>query len=221
MGRPIYPKTYVILLGIGKTLVENGYREKTNKPNLFYKHTEGGYFYADLRGTEIVPIYEDPTALFYAFLEGPAWKQRRLWKREMEALHEQGCPIRLSFEFATTPPFDEVSSFVDESAGQFIWPTGICYYCGKDFQDEGEYCSKECEEKDRVRGLPKCEICGKPVEYEQRIEHHTSYFPERIIIVDRGCHNVIHNTDKYPSLKPSKEDILKFYAAKGNKELNI
>ena len=57
-GRKIYSKTFRILLFYGKLLEEAGYRESKKKPNLFYRKTEDVIFFADMRGTDEVPIWE-------------------------------------------------------------------------------------------------------------------------------------------------------------------
>ena len=97
-----------------------------------------------MRGTDEVPIWEDPTPLFYwKFVnEGekyPDWKKRRILVKKMNRLKEDfDVPTRLSF-------FEEC-----EPDGLFFGYGGIvgdgyCVVCGKDFQDEGLFCSKECE----------------------------------------------------------------------------
>jgi len=65
-GRRIYPKTFLILQKYGNILTELGWKESKNKPNLFYKEFDEIIVFADMRGTEIVPIWEDPCPLIYA-----------------------------------------------------------------------------------------------------------------------------------------------------------
>ena len=55
-----------------------------------------------------------------------------------------------------------------------------------------------------------------PVKYEVSRSfhtHHTSYKPEKTMTVCEGCHQDIHNTDKYPELVPddSRSDYPKKY----------
>lgn len=66
------------MLETGKKLKKLGYKESTTKPHLFYKHIKteirskdgqitrvNGAVFADLRGTEIVPIWSDSRPLIY------------------------------------------------------------------------------------------------------------------------------------------------------------
>ncbi|RZN14223.1 MAG: hypothetical protein EF812_05975 [Methanosarcinales archaeon] len=55
-GNIIYPSKFQRLKENGKIILSNGYFESKNKPNLFYKKIPQGQFYADMRGTEEVPI---------------------------------------------------------------------------------------------------------------------------------------------------------------------
>lgn len=213
-GRPIFPKPYAQMQHYAQILLKNGYAESKNKPNLFYKQIDQGRLYADMRGTEEVPIYQDQRPLFYAQLSCQPWLQRRIWKNELEFFWELGCEMRLSFLFAENPPFDKVSTEYDEENGQFNWPVGKCPHCGKDFQDEGEYCSPQCQEKDRIEGLEDCKVCHQKIEREEQIWHHISYFPEEFVCVHKGCHNKIHKTNLYPELKPDQADTIKFYQNK-------
>jgi len=65
-GRPIYSdKKWQQLLETGEILETIGYSESYNKPNLFYKPINGGAVFADLRGTDDVPIWGDLRPLVY------------------------------------------------------------------------------------------------------------------------------------------------------------
>ena len=99
---------------------------------------------------------------------------------------------------------------------------GYCERCGKDFQDNGSYCSDECE---RIASYEKfittynpdkknwviCEVCGKYVECISATKHHISYYPELTIPVHHKCHQKIHHTDLYTYLKPPVGDSKDFY----------
>ena len=56
-----------------------------------------------------------------------------------------------------------------------------------------------------------CCVCELPMGFKGTVLHHISYFPESKIRVHKQCHFLIHNTDNFPYLKPSKEEINKFY----------
>jgi len=104
------------MLNTGQKLTELGYQESRKKPNLFYNKVEHGVFFADLRGTEEVPIWDDQRPLFYWQLDEtlPAWKCRRLIKEELIRLGTRGGKCRLSFEFFNHPLFENTSAYVDE-----------------------------------------------------------------------------------------------------------
>jgi hypothetical protein len=143
----IYPSKFRILQKQGELLMKIGYKESKNKPNLFYKSAPKGVFFADMRGTEEVPIWKDTSPLFYWKFKAeiPMWKRRRLVNEELTNLDTKKIPIRFSYEVTNGAiEFEKTSSFIDNS---FItWDDGYCKFCNKDFQDEGSYCSKECEQ---------------------------------------------------------------------------
>lgn len=183
-------------------LQDLGYKESSSKPNLFFRKNEFGVFFADMRGTEIVKIWEDPSPLFYWDISEsiPDWKKRRMIKEELRRLASKGCRCRLSFYQECEPEglmFDS-----DED--------GFCNYCGKDFQDYGHYCSAGCEEKARRDSLPECSVCHQKMNRGSLIKHHISYYPEETILVCRACHHRVHNAYRW-NLKPPKEHVERFY----------
>lgn len=196
------------MLSTGQKLTELGYLESRNKPNLFFIKVEHGVFFTDLRGTEIVPIWDDPRPLFYWQIDEklPAWMCRRLIKEELMRLGTNGCRCRLSFEVHDNPIFENTSTFIDEENLVFGWDDGFCRNCDKDFQDEGSFCSKECEEEFRDKLKEVCEVCGEKIELFKEVRHHVSYSPEKVILVHASCHNKIHKTNLFPHLKPKKEE---------------
>lgn len=204
-GRPIYPKVYQKLISNAEKLKKSGYKESFNKSNLFYKKIPEGCFFADMRSSDIVPIWTDTRPLFYRKWEKdiPHWKKRRLIKQELEHLYKIGCECRLSFY---TPrswiEFENSSTIIDE--GYYYWDDGFCEQCGKDFQDEGSFCSKECEEKHHLSMLNECTICGKKLEYDEEIHHHVDYKNDVTILVCRTCHAKIHHStdEAYKQYKP-------------------
>lgn len=149
-GNEIYPKKFKILQENGNILLVKGYTESFNKPNLFFKQIQEGFFYLDMRGTMEVPIWEDQRPLFYGFFNEniPFWKRRRLLKKELIKMHHEKIPFRLSFEFGhNDPDFWDTLVIIDEENGVFKWDDGYCQFCNKDFQDEGEFCSEKCKGK--------------------------------------------------------------------------
>jgi len=199
-GNEIYPKTYNKMLGYSRVLKAHNYTESLGKPNLFYKHDGQAHFYsnqytmvtlfADMRGTELVPIWEDPSPLLYAQFSSnpPKWLMKRLLEQEYEELRV----CRLSF-FAEYEP----EGLMFSEGGD-----GYCIVCGKDFQADGLYCSPQCQQADENLGKIKCRVCGKVLEYNQTIEHHLEYAENKTILICRSCHLKIHRGTKLPHLKP-------------------
>jgi len=66
-GRPIYPHIFRKLAQTGRKLQSLGYQESSQKPNLFECKYKQVAFYADMRGTDEIRIWEDTRPLFYWF----------------------------------------------------------------------------------------------------------------------------------------------------------
>ncbi|MDA8346786.1 MAG: hypothetical protein M0Z66_15170 [Thermaerobacter sp.] len=64
-GRELYPHVFRKIQRIGRQLEELGYREARSKPNLFVCRNQTVTFFADLRGTDDVPIFVDQRALWW------------------------------------------------------------------------------------------------------------------------------------------------------------
>lgn len=214
-GSPIFPSKFKYLQKQASILLNSGYFESRRKPNLFCRKFKEGWFFADMRGTEEVPIWADVRPLFYWSFEAsiPLWKRRRLIKQELIHLFKVGCLCRLSFELHNCEEFEQTSAFINTEEGIFEWDEGYCTFCGKDFQGDGLFCSAQCESEYEISLKPVCDVCGRKI-FNNEIQHHVSYFPERVIAVHASCHNRIHKTDLYPDLKPSKEEINEFYKYK-------
>jgi len=99
-GRPIYPHVYAKMKQYGEDLLRAGYREAAKKPNLFHFWAGPVVFFADMRGTMMVPIWEDMTPLLYwSFRTSLPLRARQIcvyieWRR----LLALGVHPRLSFE---------------------------------------------------------------------------------------------------------------------------
>ena len=209
-GRTIYPRTFRQIQAHEAALLRLGYRESIQKPNLLLRATDEAVYFADMRGTDMVAIWEDPRPMFYVNFSHPTptWKRNRLTKEEVERLHEGGCPARFSF----------YSRLGDEWGESDDWD-GYCHECEKDFRRDGLFCSKECEERDRKRRAarsvtrsPTCAVCRRKIvesDYSgwnagdslgedhlprRLVYHHVSYNPEEVIHVCQGCHNRIHHS---------------------------
>jgi len=213
-GSTIFNYKFKELKKMEAILIHNGYMESKSKSNLFYKRHMLGRFYADMRGTKEVPIWEDTRPLFYWQFkpEVPMWKRRRAIKQELTGLFHVGCPCRLAYDFQMNcEEFKNTSTSVGED-GTYVWDDGYCEFCGKDFGGDSSFCSKECELKYFDSLKKPCLACGEKMQLFEGIRHHISYFPERIIFVHSKCHNKIHKTNLFPELKPDIDEINRFYS---------
>ncbi|MFW9890523.1 MAG: hypothetical protein ACFFER_20305 [Candidatus Thorarchaeota archaeon] len=206
-GNPIYSRTYRTLLEIGRKLETIGFRESFTKPNLFYRKMpievddveRDVSFYADMRGTDIVKIWEDPVPMVYLDGRGlPQWLQKRLLGSEVQRLEASNIPHRFSFFHGENDFFEaldrsrnvsrEFEDFMQHALYQlFEEEDGFCKACGRDFQAGGLWCSDECREKLRTKlysehvetlereisGLELCAIC------RTKISSNTSLFEAR------------------------------------------
>ena len=107
-GRPIFSETtWRKLVDTGKKLEALGYVESSHKQNLFSMRVDRGYVYADLRGTEEVPIWGDPVPLLYFFATPgssvPEQEERNILKEEFKRLRDADCRPRFSF-YETSEP---------------------------------------------------------------------------------------------------------------------
>lgn len=235
-GRAIYPHTYNKLLNIGSKLTDVGYKEARNKSSLFYKPFDGGCVFADMRSTELIPIWEMPEPLIYFSFDDDIqeWQlvRNKVREKEFQLLDENNIPWRLTFE--------DDEGWMDWDYEKIHWHNtfgdsdGYCKFCGKDMKSDEYFCSDECKCSIIKRMLARqinqsneyCYICktkkiGSKKEIKEvfdielldgLINHHVSYFPEKIIVVCRKCHNQIHKTDKYLGLKPDSNEIRKYYS---------
>ncbi|MFH1821496.1 MAG: hypothetical protein ABH852_03530 [Methanobacteriota archaeon] len=187
------------MVSAGRILNKLGYSESHQKPNLFFRKTDDGVFFADMRGTEEVPIWENPSPLsYFKSLKSdlPKWQQEKLRNEERDRLRQAGCECRLSFFEESEPD-----------------PGGLCRECGKrPAKDVDSYLCEDCAKKweEHMRKVLTCRVCGKPLKslFEsggERIEHHISYDPDVTVLVHKGCHTKLHASKEYPILKPSEE----------------
>lgn len=232
-GNPIYPTAFNILLGIGNRLRKLGYKESANKHNLFYnKSRDGNLFFADMRGTEEVPVWESLSPLFYwkAVSSKEKWLVRRIIKQEFNRLKDANCNPRLSFYQKHEP--DELFFHGFDESGD-----GYCRICKKDFQNDGLYCSPLCETEANNREKAEwykylleeskkivCAICNRNPKIKDHenwyhlegfIQHHTSYSPEIKIAVCTSCHVKIHKNGEAPR-RPKRP-----WGKKGQLELKL
>lgn len=215
-GRPIYGKTWRAISAYGEILLQVGYREAREKPNPFFRKVENGVYFADMRSSEVIPIWEDPRPLFYWRFEKRRyrWEVRRDLKEERGRLTGLGCPIRYSF-YAE----EEIGGlFVPDSPDELEWSelaNGSCFECEGPVKEDDLFCSEDCRKTARrkrtarrITQSPVCEVCASKIvkawdrdasdlveDLPQRlIVHHVSYEPEETIEICQGCHNRIHHS---------------------------
>jgi len=191
-GNPIYPHIFKQLQRNAGILMNLGFYESKAKPNLFLveNKSQGFVFFADMRGTDEVPIWQDTRPLIFIKSKKriPDWRRKRLLDRFINRLSDEDCECRLSH-------YDN-----------FLIENGYCKFCGKDFFDEGYYCSEECEKGEEEIYQDHCAVCGKDLNFKNVINHHVNYKEEKTIPVCRSCHMKIHRSKNFPNLKPKNGD---------------
>ncbi|MFW9880460.1 MAG: hypothetical protein ACFFG0_45915 [Candidatus Thorarchaeota archaeon] len=132
-GKPIYSDdVWNQMLGVGEKLENLGSQESVKKQNLCYKqlkyeitekaidsHESKGIMFVDMRGTDIVPIWDDPRPITYS-KELPF----RNYMIEFIRLVRAGCSPRLTFFQSSEPD--------GWAFGLDIIPDGYCKGCGVD-----------------------------------------------------------------------------------------
>lgn len=171
-GNTLKWRIYSKLLRWGAAIMRIGYSEANNKPNLFYKRSGKVTHYVDMRGTEIVKLWDDPRPFHYMFhgLDGPRWLVNRLREAERKEIINAGCPLRTTFEeedddddnwfmryYAATDDEQRVMRLYNGTVED-----GYCKECGRDFQDNGHLCP-ECMPIVVERSLPYCELCKRRI----------------------------------------------------------
>jgi hypothetical protein len=208
-GNPIYPHIFAVLQRYGSYLESSGWRESKNKPNLFWKSFNGISVFADMRGTDIVKIWEDPCPMIYAHSEEHEdWKKRRVIRYATEECDALGVPYRFSF-YEDCEPDGLMFGDDDELAN------GMCKLCHEEIDRDGLFCSDKCQQtynklikfREEINSKEKCSICGCELSIfsQNTIRHHVDYDKDKTIWVCRSCHRKIHaNKVKYPNLAPVK-----------------
>ncbi len=97
----MYPKTQKTVFANAIILTELGFEQHNQrKPWLFrFKiHKSGKYIYADLGGSDVVPIYQDTAAMLYApDLEGIDQLAQYAVERFADSLRSHGVNVRVGF----------------------------------------------------------------------------------------------------------------------------
>lgn len=159
VGRPIYPSVFRRLKVIGQQLHELGFKESKRKSNLFFKVITEGCVFADMRGTDMVPIWEDPIPLVYYNWRGMSrrekdWKVEGLTNDEMR--RKEIC-FELLLKVAGVP--FRVSGSLERPEG------GFCEGCGEEY---GTICERDQfviypygQDDPSVAFYSLCDICWK------------------------------------------------------------
>jgi len=166
--------------------------------------------FADMRGTKIVPIWDEPCPYVYASGQSEeAWKRRRAINKALEDLDGVNIPHRFSFYDECEP--DGLFFGYEEDLAD-----GKCKLCGKEFNRDGLFCSQECEKahsqleemrQEEYEAEVKCSLCGKQLNWygKDYVLHHVDYQEEKTIPVCRSCHRKIHAYNaNFPDLAPQK-----------------
>jgi len=230
-GRPIYSyHLWCEMLESGQKLKKLGSLESINKPNLFYKLMEGyNPIYADLRGHEEFPIWEDSGLNMYYYGDMPS----HLFIKELIVIQRSGCRIT-SFSDRWIED-DWKDNIYDYYSYDIEIPDGYCKTCHRDIFDSIKFESLSGEGKSQKIELCYCDDC-KIIKYKERkilrerqifqqnkscscrlcgtikeelLVHHITYEPEETMKICNSCHGIIH-TCSFPSYlwKQKKSDYL-------------
>lgn len=194
-GEPIYRIDTALDLEHNEwVLLSKGYRESSRKPKLFYRSDLGVVFFADMRGTDYVPVWQDTSPLFYVGqCDIPRWRLSRIASQEFSRL---GC-CRLP-----TMSDDTYYCIDAPDLGHYALGLGYCVHCGKDIESDDDYCSPECAEASRLASMAHCVVCNKPIEGTGLVFHHTNYAKDETVDVCRSCHLRIHRGTDLTQWKP-------------------
>lgn len=228
----------------GKKLQKLKYQESINKPNLFYKvltlnQENKGIIFVDIRGTDVIPIWEDPDPIVYKN-EYLAFND---FMKEVVKIKGLGVSIRFSFYDSCEP--DGWGFFLNKI------PSGFCKRCGESIIEEVdwtileggayskrlpenpynlkievnhcnickkmEYAKQEYREK-YLKNADLCEICGVK---NAELTHHITYKPAKTIRLCRSCHGVLHKKAFPNPIWKEKRNKQKSKAKEKVKELTI
>ncbi len=198
---------YTELIETSKKLMEMGYEESYRKPNLFYYKHKDATFYADLRGSEVVAIYENTRPLIYWRSDNPDLGNSELLEIVLEHFEELGkycIESRLSFYELFEPGslifdnYNTIEKYLENKFGlpkiltgghllDFYDQNGKCHTCNKKLNKPGFFCSEECKLKYIRRYIarvlsnsPKfCYLCGSRVLDSSTFEEFKQYMDLR------------------------------------------
>lgn len=203
---------------IGDKLIDNGFTESPRKPNLFLKKIDNATIYADMRGTDIIPIWEHPVPMVYFYFDKNVDKMfimNNIKNKELKKLESDGIEFRISFYEWTENAMDQDYAFQrldkerfnDDNFWDFHYhyneelPNGKCKECDQIINDDYYHCSFECRQRAFKRVLVKeinkaeyCEVCGLK---------YVSHFEEikEIFGIDVLDELIEHHTSYFPEKK--------------------
>jgi len=130
-GRTIFDdKVWEQMKEIGHNLERIRYRESKKSPNLFYKNIsdnrENGVIFVDIRGTDVIPIWDDPRPITY--YRDISFSR---YIKELILLKREECKPRLTFYQRSEP---DGWAFLLKGI-----PGGLCKECGKDIINEVDW----------------------------------------------------------------------------------
>ena len=138
-GRQIYSRVFSVLQKHGDKMLTLKWTESQSKPNLFYKTYDGIVVFADMRGTEIISIWDEPYPHVYDNETSEEdWKRRRAINKALAELDSVGIPHRFSF-YEECEPDGLFFGYSEDMAD------GTCKVCRKEFDHNGLFCSDGCE----------------------------------------------------------------------------
>jgi len=112
-GNELFPHVFRKLQAAGRQLEQYGYKE-TNANLLFAKSYRIVHFYADMRGTSEVPIWQDPRPMVYWFFRDPVSEEMRARVVAIELHRIIRVPIRLAIASMDPDSFSDIQLLPQE-----------------------------------------------------------------------------------------------------------
>ena len=215
----IYPKTYQRILRTAEKLRDIGYSESEKKPNLFHFKDNLMVFFADMRGTDVVPIWEDSSPMIYWY-KGKDMDEIETLNHVLahfELLGAHSIRFHLSFyEQAeqgslTFDNYDYVTKYLKDRfnlplflANSELSPedqNGTCYSCGKKFSQPGFFCSDDCRLRFIRRYIAShlnssnkfCELCKMRILEPHLVEEFSPY-----LTIEAKNKGEVHHISYFP-----------------------
>ncbi|MGI9566227.1 MAG: hypothetical protein ACR2LL_04345 [Nitrosopumilus sp.] len=140
------------LIEVNPKIFDLGYKKHNFKKGVYVKQCISGKAFLDFRNkgelSREEQVEQDP--MHYYFDNPMTWKSRRIRDKQRKILEDNNIKFRVLFYKQNT---ENIEGFANNEGD------GYCKFCNKDFQDEGLFCSKECDRMYVEKPDICCEIC--------------------------------------------------------------